>query len=90
MTLIELTQTKKLSFSFQRIYYLIKEYPNILLSGLPVSDLSTYRKKIEETAKKDTEFSQLLKNGFPGIIANFILDDPSFDPNDIKNMDINQ
>jgi len=54
-------------YKYLNVYYLIKGYPNIVLSGLSVFNLSRYRKKIEETAKKDTEFSKLLKNGFPGI-----------------------
>jgi hypothetical protein len=77
-------------FKYLNAYYLIKEYPNIVLSGLVVIDLSKYGKKIEETAKKDTEFFQLIKHGSPGIKANFILDDPTFDPNVIINMDTNE
>jgi hypothetical protein len=44
-----------------------------------VTDLSKYRTIIGETAKKDTEFFQLLKHGFPGIKVNFQLNDPTFD-----------
>ncbi len=55
-----------------------------------VIDLSKYRKKIEEAVKKDTELSQLLKHGFRGIRVNFKLGDPTFDPNDIKHININE
>jgi hypothetical protein len=41
-------------YRYLNVYYLIKEYPNILLTGLMVIDLSRYKKKIEEAVKKDT------------------------------------
>jgi hypothetical protein len=77
-------------YRYLSFYHLIKEYPNILLFGLMVIDLSKYRKKIEEAVKKDTELSQLLKHGFRGIRVNFKLGDPTFDPNDIKHININE
>ncbi len=46
-----------------------------------IAHLSRYRKKIEEAAKKDTKFFQLLKHG---IKVNFQLNGPTFDLNDIK------
>lgn len=58
-------------YKYLNVYYLIKEHPDILLSGLVITDLTKYRKKIEETANKDTYFLQLIKQGFPGIKANF-------------------
>jgi hypothetical protein len=46
--------------------------------------LSRNKRKKERAAKIDTEFFQLLKHGFLRIKANFQIDDPTFDPNDIK------
>jgi hypothetical protein len=77
-------------YRYLNVYYLIKVYPNILLSGFGVTDLSKYRKKIEETAVKDKKFCQLIKHGFPGIVANFLLEDPTIDIPDVENMDINK
>ncbi len=42
----------RIVYHYLGIYYLIEEFPNILLSGFTSTGLYKYRKKIRNTAKK--------------------------------------
>lgn len=75
----EYSIAKSTLYRYSKLYFLISDFPAILLSGFMITDLCKNDKKIREYANIDRELFEILKRPFQGIKSTFKIDDPSYD-----------
>jgi hypothetical protein len=57
--------------TYLSFYYLVLDFPSILLSNLPVTKINRYSNLIKKTVETDNELKELLEKPFCGIEGNF-------------------
>ncbi len=79
--------SKSKVYNYLNLVELLEEYPGLMLSGFGVTKLTQKKKIIKEESEKDEELYTLLTTSFPGIEADFLLQDCISDEDEDYDMD---